>query len=132
MSESFNNTDLQSAQSSNCTPVTPSARPEFKVQPNETGITISVDLPGVPSDQLSVTTEKQQIKIKATRHSHTPSEWNLLNQVEQPASYSLKLNVHQDMDLTKIKAKFVNGVLHLLLTKRAESLPRNIEIDSEN
>lgn len=132
MSESFNNSDQNCTESNCCAPTqaaTPSVRPEFNVKPNEAGVTISVDLPGITADQLSVTTEKQQIKVKANRNDNTPAEWTLLNQVERPAAYSLKLNVHRDLDLTKIKAKFANGILHVAVAKRADTIPKKIQID---
>lgn len=92
MNQSFNNTD-QNCTDNNCSAptqaATPSVRPEFNVKPNEAGVTISVDLPGISADQLSVTTEKQQIKVKANRSDNTPAEWTLLNQTERPAVYSL-------------------------------------------
>lgn len=125
MSDTFHTTNANATQTIEKT----SIRPEFNVIQKEAGVSISIDLPGVTADNLSVTTEKQQLNLSAERRCETPAEWELLNQVDRPAAYSLKLNVHSDLDLSKIKAKFRNGVLQLEIAKRAEALPTKVDIE---
>lgn len=107
-----------------------SIRPHFTVQNSETGATVQVDLPGVPADQLKVTSEKQQIKVIARRSDSIPEEWALLNNTHRPPAYSLKLNVHADLDPSTVKARFVSGVLMLHIAKRSEILPKKIDINT--
>ena len=103
-------------------------RPQFKVEQKPYGVTVSVDLPGAAKENISITSEKQQLKVSATRATSTPEEWTLLNQVQDKTGYQLTLNVHADLDLTKNKASVENGVLSLENARLEESLPRKIDI----
>lgn len=128
MNDTFNETAQCEAPTPTSEP--PSVRPEFKVTQHPQGVSIRIDLPGVTPDKLSVTTEKQQLQVKASRGGHTPPEWTLLNQVERPAAYTLRLNLHRDLDLNQIKARFRNGELQIEVAQRAEIQPKQVAIDA--
>ena len=102
--------------------------PQYSTVRHDKGVIVNIDLPGVSKEDVTITSEKQQLHVTATRKSHTPDSWTLLNQVERPNAYLLKLNVHKDLDLSKAAAQFNNGVLSLNITKRQQSLPRQINI----
>jgi HSP20 family molecular chaperone IbpA len=102
--------------------------PAYRIKKADTGVTIYIDLPGVSKEAVSLTTEKQQLVVSARRESIEQDGWNLVNQVQRPDSYELKLNAHNDLNLSSASAKLENGVLQVQLTKREESLPRQIDI----
>ncbi|MGJ8673560.1 Hsp20/alpha crystallin family protein [Rubritalea sp.] len=102
--------------------------PRYNTVTHEKGVHIHIDLPGVNKQDISITSEKTQLKISATRENAQPEAWTLLNQVERPSSYQLKLNVHSDFDLSSTTAQLEHGVLKLSLSKREESLPRQINV----
>jgi HSP20 family protein len=120
-------TELTNRSSKESTPCT--ARPQYKSTTTKLGVLVSVDLPGVAKQDITITSEKQQLKIQAQRSDSTPEEWNLINNSARPASSELVLNIHPDLDLDKTAAQVENGVLSIQIDRRDESLPRQIKID---
>ena len=109
---------------------TPStARAQCKSTTTKLGILVSVDLPGVAKQDVTITSTKQQLKIQAQRSDSTPEEWSLVNNSTRPTNYQLVLNIHPDLDLNKTSASVDNGVLSIQIDRRDESLPRQIQID---
>jgi HSP20 family protein len=117
-------TNRSSKESSPCT-----ARAQYKSTTTKLGVQVSVDLPGVAKQDVTITSEKQQLKIQAQRSDSTPEEWNLVNNSARPTNYELVLNIHPDLDLNKTAARVENGVLSIQIDRRDESLPRQIKID---
>ncbi|MEO1856274.1 MAG: Hsp20/alpha crystallin family protein [Rubritalea sp.] len=105
------------------------ARPSYTSASTKTGVIVTVDLPGVAKLGVTITSEKQQLKIQALRSDSTAEGWNLVNNSSRPTHYKLVLNIHPDLDLNKTSARVENGVLNLQIRRRDESLPRQIEID---
>ena len=102
--------------------------PKYSTIAHDKGVHLHIDLPGVAKDAVSITSEKQQLKISAKRENAQEEEWNLLNQVERPSSYELTLNVHSDLDLSSTSAQLDKGVLKVSILKREDSLPKQINI----
>ena len=101
---------------------TVTARPPFKTRKTDTGLDLTVALPGVPKDKLGVNAEGQLLTItgeRSTPHGVASHE---------ARHYELKLQLHEDLDANKITAKYQNGVLTLGLQKREELAPRKIDI----
>ncbi len=105
------------------------ARASYTSTSTKIGVLVAVDLPGVAKQDITITSEKQQLKIQAHRSDSTPEEWSLVNNSSLPTHYELVLNIHPDLDLNKTTARVENGVLSLQIERRNESLPRQIEID---
>ncbi|MFC4994116.1 Hsp20/alpha crystallin family protein [Rubritalea tangerina] len=105
-------------------------RPHYQTNPNETGVTVTVDLPGVSKEQLAITTEKQRVQLKAKRNDALPEGWKPVRSYSPITAYELQLNVHPDLDPSSIEAHFNLGVLTLHIGRRKESLPRQIEISN--
>ena len=120
-------TELTNRSSKESTPCT--ARAEYKTTTTKLGVLVTVDLPGVAKQDVTITSEKQQLKIQAQRSDSTPEEWSLVNNSTRPTNYELVLNIHPDLDLNKTSARVENGVLNLQIDRRDESLPRKIQID---
>ena len=120
-------TELTNRSSKESTPCT--ARAQYKTTTTKLGVLVTVDLPGVAKQDVTITSEKQQLKIQAQRSDSTPKEWSLVNNSSRPTHYELVLNIHPDLDLNKTSANVENGVLSIQIDRRDESLPRQIKID---
>lgn len=105
------------------------ARASYASTSTKTGVLVTVDIPGVAKQDVTITSEKQQLKIQAQRSDSTPEEWSLVNNSSRPTHYELELNIHPDLDINKTSARVENGVLNLQIERRDESLPRQIKID---
>jgi len=91
------------------------ARKGFKVEEDEKAWTLTLDLPGVAKDELSITIEGSIVRIETTKEAKRPFK----------AAYELPQNI----DATASTAKLEHGVLTLTLVKEIPlSNARQIEI----
>lgn len=100
-------------------------KPHYHTRTLDQGIEITVALPGVPTEHLEVNREKQTLKIDAQRL--TPGD-DFQAHDQEPLTFQLQLNLHQDLDHDAIQAKYKNGLLTLTIPKKSELAPRKIEI----
>lgn len=103
-------------------------KPNYKVSNNDTGATIEIDLPGVRKEAVKLTSERESLKLTATRDQNTPDGWQLINQAPKPDGYELELELDPTLNLSAAAAKFENAVLTLSISKHEASLPREISI----
>ncbi len=100
-------------------------RPQFISTSDESGIQLNVALPGVKKEHLNVSSEKQILTISGERESLI-GEYHRRD--SEPPRFELKLNIHEDLDLSQTKATLSDGLLTLELPKRPELAPRKIDI----
>ncbi len=103
-------------------------KPNYKVSTTETGATIAIDLPGVKKEDIKLTSERDSLKISATRNQEIPEDWQLINQSAKPENYELELDLHSDLNSADSIASFENAVLILKVSKHEEAKPREISI----
>jgi HSP20 family protein len=108
--------------------VIPTYRPHYTSRYDQESWKVSVRLPGVSKDNVSVTAENEILEVKATRHFDLPEGWRPLGQHEPSRSYHLRLDVGPEVDETRISGGLEDGVLTLRLPLREKEKPRAIEI----
>jgi HSP20 family molecular chaperone IbpA len=88
---------------------------------------LSIDLPGVKSSDLSVTTDGDVIHITASRHIST-----IGGRSNKKSRISKSFHVDsQTVDLSQLKANLTNGVLVLSAPNKEKPEPRSIEVTSD-
>lgn len=94
---------------------------------DETNFYVEVDLPGVASDAVEVTVEKNQLRIAAERKSPEQQRdyWHNERSYERIERVVL---LPEAADPDSIKAELKDGVLHVKLAKRAEAQPKMISV----
>jgi len=97
----------------------PTERPRFRTQATEGGLELTILLPGVSKENLSVNIEDRQLSLTGERRFDGGAE---------ERDYQLEVNLHKDLDPSQIEARHQDGVLTLKLSKRAELAPRKIDI----
>ena len=101
--------------------------PRFDLYENEDGFVLTGDLPGVEPQDLDVTYENQEVTIHGkVKPRHT-------NEACFSAEYGVgdfhrSFRVGDVVEGSLIKAELSNGVLTVLLPKRAEAKPRKINV----
>jgi HSP20 family protein len=78
---------------------------DVNVEIDDTSITLSLDVPGLSKEQLTIGIEGRILRIRAKD--------------DAPRSFSAAYKIGSDVDTTKSEAKLENGVLTLKLTKIA-------------
>lgn len=85
----------------------------YRTEKTDTGIKLSVDLPGVKAEDLDVTLEGRTLRIKGIQRG-------------KQVSYSYLIS--KDYDTSAVDASLQNGVLTLSFSRAPEREPKKIEV----
>ena len=89
---------------------------------------ISVLMPGVKREHLSVSLEKDELTLVGRRSDEVPEDWRPLYEERVRADYRLRLQLNFDADPERITAHLEDGVLTLRLPENEAAKPRQIEV----
>ncbi len=102
--------------------------PPIDVYEDETGITLTADLPGVTKERLGVKVNGDNLLIEGEISVPAPKDMELVY-AEIPAfSYRRSFTLSRELDASKIEANLKDGVLKLRIPKAEEAKPRRIDI----
>lgn len=104
-------------------------RPRFHTTEDESGVTLSVALPGVGKDDLTLTLLESNLRIEAKRSAGGPGTWKSRTAESVPALYALNLRLGSRFDGSKTTATLESGVLTLGVPFREEAKPRQIAVN---
>ena len=99
---------------------------EIKETPEAWGLTAY--LPGVAKDGLEITAEEGVITVRGRRQWKAPAGWTALYRESPEAAYELALTHDNTIDVEKIHAELVDGVLRASLPKAETIKPRKIAV----
>lgn len=103
--------------------------PAVNVAEEETGYSISADLPGVASADVKVVVRDGVLTLSGERKAETVSEKGKYHLVERSqGAFRRSFALPKDADGEKVSADFNNGVLLVSVPRREEVKPREIEI----
>ena len=91
---------------------------------------IMADMPGVASDDIDVTLERQVLTLTGRVKPHTPEGYRRLSSEYREGDYMRVFTLSDVVDQNKIKADFRNGVLRLELPRAVEAKPKKISINA--
>lgn len=95
----------------------------------DTAFEVKVDLPGVDPQSINVQVEKDTLTITSERKAQARGEQdNLLRMERVHGIYSRSFTLPQNVDASKIEAKYEHGVLEVLLPKKEEPKPKTIQV----
>ena len=99
--------------------------PGYEVNEDDKNYMVSVDVPGVKPEDMTIKVEENTLRLSGGRKVKTDKEVS-----ERRFDYRLSLG--DDVDLEKIAANLENGVLHLTAPKKVVKKPeaRTIQITS--
>jgi len=89
---------------------------------------IVADMPGVTPDDVDVTLERQILTLSGQIRAHVPDGYRRLSSEYQEGDYKRVFTLSAEVDQSKIKANFRNGVLRLELPRAAEAKPKKISV----
>lgn len=102
--------------------------PPVDVFEDETGITLTADLPGVSKERLGVKVNGDNLLIEGDVSVPAPQEMELLYAEMLASSYRRSFTLSRELDASKIEANLKDGVLKLRIPKAEQAKPRRIEI----
>jgi HSP20 family protein len=107
---------------------TPSLKPIYEVKETDEGFALTVYLPGVSKEGLTLTAEENVLTIRGERAWKQPSSWTLLYRESADLPYQLTLEHENLIDLDRIQAELRDGVLRVALPKTEAVKPRKIAV----
>ncbi len=110
--------------------VTSQWQPRVDIKEEPKRFVIAADIPGVDPKDIEIHMEKGVLSIKGERNAETRSEDGKFTRVERVhGSFYRRFALPDTADAEQISASGRNGVLEIVIPKKAESTPRRIAIN---
>lgn len=106
----------------------PTVRPACDIYENQDELLLVVDLPGVPSDAVSVDLDKDTLTIVGRRNPAIPEGAKLIAGQGFGWDFRRQFSVGSQIDQERIKAELRDGVLEVHLPRHERTKPRRIQI----
>jgi HSP20 family protein len=106
--------------------------PSADVLVDDDGVTLFMDVPGVPSDNLDIELENDVLTVSGERSYPYADKEDAVRRTERGfGRFERSLRVPRGLDADSIEASLRDGVLTLHLPKPASLQPRKIEVRAE-
>jgi HSP20 family protein len=92
------------------------------------GLSLYLDLPDVDEGSLAVTSEQNNLSVKATRRYPKGEGQTVHYQGRPKGVFSMTFSVPSSFDLNKVVASYENGVLTLHVPRSESTRPRKIDV----
>lgn len=110
---------------------TPQLKMRIDVTENDSAYTVKADIPGVKKEDINVSIDGNVVRIDAQAKSEKETRGDgekVLRSERYYGSISRAFSLDQDIDSSKVEAKYADGVLSLQLPKKAQAESRKIAI----
>ena len=94
------------------------------------GITLLIDMPGVPKDRLELKVEGDSLLVEGNAQPQTPPELEPIYAEVRVARFSRHFTLTRELDTTKIDANLKDGVLKLRIPKQEHVKPKRIAVNA--
>ena len=108
----------------------PSLLPPVDVVEDDSGITLYADLPGVPKERLSVSTDGDTLIIDAEMVLELPKDLEATHVEVNLPRYRRVFTLSKELDSANLGAELKQGVLKLRVPKAERAKPRRVEIST--
>lgn len=107
-----------------------SRQPRIDVIEHDADYTVVLDMPGVAKDAIEITVEGQRVKVasRAAKAEETPVGERLLYRERGSAPYARTIVLPDEVDSSAAQARLDNGVLTLILAKRAAARLTQVQV----
>ena len=92
---------------------------------------IEFDLPGVSADSIDLDVERNVLTVRAERISRN-GDWEMLATERARGLFSRQLLLGDNLDLDRIEATYLDGVLRLRVPVAEKAKPRKIQVRTES
>jgi HSP20 family protein len=107
--------------------------PRADVSETDAAYLVSLDLPGVPREHVTLTLDDGELRISGERAAPTAGEGENAAQYHRVerryGKFFRSFRFKSDLDADAVSARFEHGVLTVTIPKAAERQPRRIEIE---
>jgi len=102
--------------------------PEVDLYDTGSSVVIKVDLPGVPRENLDISTEDGALTISGHRDPAGPEEAGCVSCERPVGRFARRIDLPKDVDVEQVTATLRNGVLEIVLPKTAKAAVRKVTV----
>jgi len=95
---------------------------------NDQELTIIADMPGVPSENVSIDLQENNLTLSGVPSVSIPDNEEILLEEFETGKYYRQFTLSEVIDQSNIRAKLNHGVLHVTLPKIGPAKPRKVQI----
>jgi HSP20 family protein len=107
-------------------------RPVVDIYETETGVILSVDLPGVGKENVAVEVKDNILTLKGERFPKTEIKQEAYYRQERCyGTFQRSFTLHHNIQPNLIKATFKDGMLEIEIPRPAEEQPKQITVNVE-
>lgn len=104
-------------------------RPHYQIGQDKHAYTVTVTLPGVPKNGVSITVDQDTLTIEGRRAGVGQNHWQARYREIPQADYRLRLDLNVPVDADQISANQASGVLTVTLPVAEAAKPRQIAVN---
>lgn len=109
---------------------TAAAAPEVRTKNTSENYELSVDLPGLTQDDVTLEVHRGVLTLSGKRETHVPEGYRAQRRERHAYQFSRSFTLPEDADAERVNATMKDGVLTVTLAKRPEVKPRQIAVKS--
>ena len=102
-------------------------RPAANVEETPEGARLTIEMPGVAKESLSVTVEDDILTVRGEKVDAL-GEHRVVHRESRPGAWSRSFRLSRDLERDGIGADYKNGVLTLTVPRAEHTIPRKIDI----
>jgi len=103
--------------------------PALDISERKDAYLVTVELPGVETDDLDITMEDGLLTIQGERHfAHDSSEQQFHRVERRYGAFRRSITLPAQVQAEQIQATFDNGVLQIVVPKAEEAKPKRIQV----
>jgi HSP20 family protein len=107
--------------------------PSVDIYETENELVLKADLPDVAEKDIDIHVENNMLTVRGERKfEEKVKEENYLRVERAYGSFSRSFSLPNSVDTEAIKAEYKNGVLTVVMPKRAESKPKQVKITTSS
>lgn len=104
--------------------------PAVDIRDSKDSIVVKADIPGINREDIDVTIQDDILIIKGEKRvDKEEKEENYLRTERVYGSFSRAIQLSSPVENERVKATYKDGVLELVLPKKAEAKPKQLKID---
>ena len=104
-----------------------SAQARYDVYTDKQNYYVDIELPGVKKNNVEVKVEGDRVQVKAT-YTEVESQFLFIRRERPVNTFEQSFRVGENLDTSKLEAKFEDGLLRLTLPVKPEAAGRSIDV----
>ncbi len=104
--------------------------PAIDIYDSKDNLLIRADVPGMTKEDIDVTVHNNVLTVRGEKKKETETKSKgFIRQERFSGSFNRSVSLPSEVDASKVKATYKEGVLEIVLPKREEAKPKQIKVD---